>query len=188
MLLAVDTEAEQESAINRELAHVMCARLDAARRATERLLGVLQVHPALHFPAGTRHAAQAGTWLSTHAGFADTLRALSATASVLQACANAEAAYMRTLTAASKVKLVGDCDGASVRGVLDGFSDLPFMVGQVTDQALRRGLVQGVPCVSLALCITDQINKQHACLEIEEHAFLSITKITEGLSMPDAAE
>ena len=45
MLLSVDTEAEQESAINRELAHVMCARLDAARRATERLLGVLQVPP-----------------------------------------------------------------------------------------------------------------------------------------------
>ena len=49
----------------------------------------------------------------------------------LQACANAEAAYTRTLTAASKVKLVGDCDGASVRGALDGFSDLPFMIGQV---------------------------------------------------------
>ncbi len=43
-LLAVDTEAEEESAINRELAHVMCARVDAARKATERLLGVLQVH------------------------------------------------------------------------------------------------------------------------------------------------
>ena len=55
-----------------------------------------------------------------------------------QACANAEAAYTRTLTAASKVKLVGDCDGASVRGALDGFSDLPFMVGQVTDKD-RRG-------------------------------------------------
>ena len=51
--------------------------------------------------------------------------------SALQACANAEAAYTRTLTAASKVKLVGDCDGASVRGALDGFSDLPFMIGQV---------------------------------------------------------
>ena len=38
----MDTEAEEESTINRELAHVMCARLDAARRATERLLGVLQ--------------------------------------------------------------------------------------------------------------------------------------------------
>ena len=59
-----------------------------------------------------------------------------ATASGLQACANAEAAYTRTLTAASKVKLVGDCDGASVRGALDGFSDLPFMVGQVIHQAL----------------------------------------------------
>lgn len=52
----------------------------------------------------------------------------------LQACANAEAAYTRTLTAASKVKLVGDCDGASVRGALDGFSDLPFMIGQVTQK------------------------------------------------------
>lgn len=42
-LVSVETEAEEESTINRELANVMCARLDAARRATERLLGVLQV-------------------------------------------------------------------------------------------------------------------------------------------------
>lgn len=48
VLLAVDTEAEEESTINRELANVMCARLDAARRATERLLGVLQVCHSLH--------------------------------------------------------------------------------------------------------------------------------------------
>lgn len=57
----------------------------------------------------------------------------------LQACANAEAAYTRTLTAASKVKLVGDCDGASVRGALDGFSDLPFMVGQVIGYTSHLG-------------------------------------------------
>lgn len=42
-LAAVDTEAEEESGITRELAAVMCTRLDAARRATEKLLGVLQV-------------------------------------------------------------------------------------------------------------------------------------------------
>ena len=62
--------------------------------------------------------------------------------SALQACANAEAAYTRTLTAASKVKLVGDCDGASVRGALDGFSDLPFMIGQVAHEP-RFPLVHG---------------------------------------------
>ena len=48
VLLAVDTEAEEESTINRELANVMCTRLDAARRATERLLGVLQVCSSSH--------------------------------------------------------------------------------------------------------------------------------------------
>lgn len=42
-LAAIDLEAEEESGINRELAAVMCTRLDAARRATEKLLGVLQV-------------------------------------------------------------------------------------------------------------------------------------------------
>ncbi len=48
-----------------------------------------------------------------------------------QACAGAEAAYARALTAASRVPLVGECDGASLRGGLSGFSDLPFMVAQV---------------------------------------------------------
>ena len=43
--------------------------------------------------------------------------------------------------AASKVKLVGDCDGASVRGALDGFSDLPFMVGQVMPRQLCAVLI-----------------------------------------------
>ena len=135
MLLAVNTEAEQESAINRELAHVMCARLDAARRATERLLGVLQVCPAQHSPVVTCNAVQVGRRLSRYAGSAGNLRVYNAAVLDLQACANAEAAYTRTLTAASRVKLVGDCDGASVRGALDGFSDLPFMVGQVSDEA-----------------------------------------------------
>lgn len=51
----------------------------------------------------------------------------------MQACAGAEAAYTRALSAASKVRLVGGCDGASLHAALDGFSDLPFMVGQVCD-------------------------------------------------------
>jgi Mg2+/Co2+ transporter CorB len=42
-LEAIDAEAEEESSINRELAHVMCTRLEAARKATEKMLGVLQV-------------------------------------------------------------------------------------------------------------------------------------------------
>ncbi len=50
----------------------------------------------------------------------------------MQACAGAEAAYTRALSAASKVRLVGGCDGASLHAALDGFSDLPFMVGQVS--------------------------------------------------------
>lgn len=56
----------------------------------------------------------------------------------MQACAGAEAAYTRALSAASKVPLVGNCDGASLRAALDGFSDLPFMVGQVCDPLEQR--------------------------------------------------
>lgn len=40
---AVDEEAAEEGRINRDLATVMVARLDAGRRAAEKLLGVLQV-------------------------------------------------------------------------------------------------------------------------------------------------
>ncbi len=40
---AVDAEAAEEGRINRDLATVMVARLDAGRRAAEKLLGVLQV-------------------------------------------------------------------------------------------------------------------------------------------------
>ena len=42
---AVDAEAAEEGRINRDLATVMVARLDAGRRAAEKLLGVLQVSP-----------------------------------------------------------------------------------------------------------------------------------------------
>jgi hypothetical protein len=34
------------------------------------------------------------------------------------------------MTAASRVPLVGDADGATLRAALSGLSDLPFMVGQ----------------------------------------------------------
>lgn len=40
---AVDAEAAEEGRINRDLATVMVARLDAGRKAAEKLLGVLQV-------------------------------------------------------------------------------------------------------------------------------------------------
>ena len=40
---ALDAEAAEESRSGRELAALLAARLDAARRASEKLLGVLQV-------------------------------------------------------------------------------------------------------------------------------------------------
>jgi hypothetical protein len=47
-LEGVDAEAEEESGASRELAAAMCTRLDAARRAAEKLLGVLQARAFLH--------------------------------------------------------------------------------------------------------------------------------------------
>lgn len=53
-----------------------------------------------------------------------------------QALASAETAYTRAMTAVSKVALVGDCDGATLRAALHGFSNLPFIVGQVSSALL----------------------------------------------------
>ena len=39
----ITADALEESRINWELAGVICARMDASRRSTEKLLGVLQV-------------------------------------------------------------------------------------------------------------------------------------------------
>jgi hypothetical protein len=48
---AADADAMEESRINRELAALMAARMDASRKAAEKLLGVLQVGPTeSHFP------------------------------------------------------------------------------------------------------------------------------------------
>jgi len=47
-----------------------------------------------------------------------------------QALAGAEAAYTRALTAASRVALAGDCDGAALCAAAAGLADLPFQVGQ----------------------------------------------------------
>jgi hypothetical protein len=43
---ALDGEAAEESRAGRELAALLAARLDAARRASEKLLGVLQARAA----------------------------------------------------------------------------------------------------------------------------------------------
>ncbi|KAK9821895.1 hypothetical protein WJX74_010592 [Apatococcus lobatus] len=57
---AVDEEAAEEGRINRDLATVMVARLDAGRRAAEKLLGVLQAISAaeVHYARSIRAAAQ----------------------------------------------------------------------------------------------------------------------------------
>lgn len=39
----VEADAEEESKINSQLAHLVCLRLDSSRKAVERLLGILQV-------------------------------------------------------------------------------------------------------------------------------------------------
>jgi len=45
---ALDGEAAEESRAGRELAALLAARLDAARPASKKLLGVLQARPACH--------------------------------------------------------------------------------------------------------------------------------------------
>ncbi|KAK9817288.1 hypothetical protein WJX72_012262 [[Myrmecia] bisecta] len=92
MLETIDADAAEESRINSQLCGLMCARLDASRRAAERLLGVLQ------------------------------------------ALAGAEAGYLRAMAAVSKVNLVGECDGATLRAALKGFSELPSVVGRAHSQ------------------------------------------------------
>jgi hypothetical protein len=39
----VESDAEEESKINSQLAQLICVRMEASRRAVERLLGILQV-------------------------------------------------------------------------------------------------------------------------------------------------
>ena len=46
----VEADAEEESRINSQLAQLVCLRLDASRKAVERLLGILQASPAAHGP------------------------------------------------------------------------------------------------------------------------------------------
>lgn len=43
----VEADAEEESKINAQLAQLVCMRLEASRRAVERMLGVLQVRSFL---------------------------------------------------------------------------------------------------------------------------------------------
>ena len=47
---AIVADAAEESRVNTDLASLLCARLDASRRATERLLGVLQVRACCDLP------------------------------------------------------------------------------------------------------------------------------------------
>lgn len=42
-LNVIEADADEESKINAQLAHLICLRLDSARKAAERLLGILQV-------------------------------------------------------------------------------------------------------------------------------------------------
>lgn len=42
-LEAVNADTKEESTLNKELSYLICARLEASRRSSERLLGVLQV-------------------------------------------------------------------------------------------------------------------------------------------------
>ena len=49
----------------------------------------------------------------------------------MQALSSAEAAYTRAMNAVSRVKLVGECDGPTLRAALARFSDIPWLIGEV---------------------------------------------------------
>lgn len=146
---ALDAEAAEESRSGRELAALLAARLDAARRASEKLLGVLQARPpgrpslrfldhmerlCVHVACkGKSSAALPLCCLTCSPGRGrDILLPVQSwcEARGAQALAAAEAAYTRALTAASRVALAGECDGAAMCAVAAGLADLPFQVGQ----------------------------------------------------------
>lgn len=64
-----------------------------------------------------------------------------------QAITAAEAAYSRSMTAVSRVKLWSDLDGPSIRPVLKRLSDIPWLLGEVsllrTTLIISRLRVQG---------------------------------------------
>lgn len=49
-----------------------------------------------------------------------------------QAVTAAEASYTRALNAASRVKLISECDGPSLRTAALRFSDIPWLVAEVS--------------------------------------------------------
>ena len=118
--------------MNVELAGQLSTRLDAARRASERLLGTFQVALLActsPWPC-TAAALQACPAPWTAAGCSRPGRP-SDDPQLAQALGNAEAAHARSLRAASHVNLVGDCDSAPLRTALQEFSELPYGLGQV---------------------------------------------------------
>ncbi len=60
-LEAVNADTKEESTLNKELSFLICARLEASRRSSERLLGVLQVMFI------TSPIAKMATWLASNA-------------------------------------------------------------------------------------------------------------------------
>lgn len=69
-----------------------------------------------------------------------------------QALAGAEAAYARAMEAASKVSLVGEGDGPSLRGAMEGLPDLPMMLGAAHSQVGRHGRGNGGRAGSMDWC------------------------------------
>jgi len=67
-------------------------------------------------------------------------------ASVCQAVTAAEATYSRAMTAVSRVKLVSEYDGPTLRTALTRFSDVPWLLGEV-------GLLTAVSCAASSRCI-----------------------------------
>ena len=71
-LEAVNADTREESTLNKELSFLICARLEASRRSSERLLGVLQVgHNAAHCMSLChicQHLALAISWHHCHNG------------------------------------------------------------------------------------------------------------------------
>lgn len=119
----------------------MLGRLQSARSASERVLGLLQVCPCWGcWPVLSSHAVQGTLQRRVDTFKHSTALPTPLAPAYIQAFAGAEAAYSRAMDAASKISLVGDSDGPTLRGALDGFSSLPIMMGAAHGQVWRRQL------------------------------------------------
>eukprot|EP00887_Chlorella_sp_A99_P007200 scaffold2.g7200.t1 len=109
----IDRDASQESRINLEMAAVMLARLQSAKQTSERLLGVLQARGRLRDAGDGKCVGDV----------------YSQEWACVVACAAAETAFARAMASIGQISLVGDCDGATLRPVMEEISGMPVLLG-----------------------------------------------------------